>query len=380
MRIVYLINAPGPGVSGAGQHTLSLAAQDLARGDEPLIVAPHGSGMLAAATSTGVSSTEAPMTALPWDVATLRSVVAAADADVVHAMSFVPLVLAGVLGRPHAEASGRARRPATFVSYLVDPASHLPMARARFRRLALWIRNNVARRYGSRVDAIFTVSSTIAERLKELGIEGRIIVARGGIDIEQLRERALATFDAPDRHPRIGWAAVDQVPSKGSGVLVEALATVVRTYPDAVCMLTGRTSPELDIPALARSFGVGDHVIMLGLIDDPAPFVRGLDLYVMPSLSEALNTSIMEAMALGVPVVATNVGGTAEIVEDGTTGLLVAPGDAAALAAAMLRVLDDAHLSERIAEAGRQRVEAEFDRRRLYEITAAEYRRATTLA
>lgn len=370
MRIVYLINAPGPGISGAGQHTLSLAKSDLGRGDDPVIVAPAGSGMHLGARELGVRTVAAPMTALPGAVRALRSAVRALEPHVVHAMSFVPLILAGY--------GGRQRDTATFVSYLVDPASPHPMARSRFRWLAMRFRNAVARRYARDADAIFSVSQTIANRLEELGIRGNIIVAYGGIDLVAVHERAKKSFEPASGSPRIGWAAVDQVPAKGSGVLVEALARVTANHPDAVCMLTGRRSPELDIEQVAKRVGVDDHVVLLGLIDDPIPFIARLDLYVMPSLSEALNTSIMEALALGIPVVATDVGGTREIIEHEVTGLLVPPGDVDALASAMLRLLDDQALATRLAEAGRARVEARFDRRALYALTAEQYRAAVT--
>jgi glycosyltransferase involved in cell wall biosynthesis len=85
---------------------------------------------------------------------------------------------------------------------------------------------------------------------------------------------------------------------------------------------------------------------------------------------------VIEAMALGIPVVATDVGGTREIVEHGRTGLLVPAGDAAALAEAVLQLLNDPESARRMAQAGRARVEQEFDRKRLYETTVAEYRSA----
>lgn len=370
MRIAYLINAPGPGISGAGQHTLSLAASDLARGDEPTIVAPEGSGMHEGARAIGAASIAAPMTALPWDIGALRARLDALDPHVVHAMSFVPLVLAG-----HSGTGGRA---ATFVSYLVDPASAHPMARSRFRWLAMRVRNAVARRYSGNVDAVFAVSQTIADRLGELGIRGNIVVARGGIDVADVHRRAAKPFSPPPGSPRIGWAAVDQVPAKGSGVLLEALSRIVEGHPKAICMLTGRKSPELDLDQLAAEKNIGERVHLLGLIDDPIPFIACLDLYVMPSLSEALNTSIMEALALGVPVVATDVGGTREVIEHEVTGLLVEAGDAGALAAAMQRLLDDTALAKRLADTGRARVEELFDRSKLYELTARHYREALT--
>jgi glycosyltransferase involved in cell wall biosynthesis len=88
--------------------------------------------------------------------------------------------------------------------------------------------------------------------------------------------------------------------------------------------------------------------------------LAAVNVSVLPSLSEGLSNSILESMAAGVPVVATAVGGTPELVEDGVTGYLVPPRDAAALAAAITRLLDDPTLARRLGEAGRRRVVERF--------------------
>ena len=90
-----------------------------------------------------------------------------------------------------------------------------------------------------------------------------------------------------------------------------------------------------------------------------------MDLYVQPSVAAGMPNSVLEAMAAGLPVVATAVGGTPEVVLDGETGLLVAPGDPSALADAMLALLADRRLAEAFGQAGRARVETHFSEERM---------------
>jgi glycosyltransferase involved in cell wall biosynthesis len=103
---------------------------------------------------------------------------------------------------------------------------------------------------------------------------------------------------------------------------------------------------------------------------------RRAALFVMPSYYETFGISCLEAMAFGLPVVATRAGGLPEVVEDGVTGLLVPPGDSAALADAICRLLADADLRQRLGETGRERVVANFTAERVVQETMAVYERA----
>jgi glycosyltransferase involved in cell wall biosynthesis len=102
-------------------------------------------------------------------------------------------------------------------------------------------------------------------------------------------------------------------------------------------------------------------VLLLGEVGDVAGLLARGRLFVLPSRSEGISLTLLEAMARGLPVVATRVGGTPEVVVDGETGLLVPPGDPAALADAILRLQRDPEAGRRMGEAGRPRVERIFD-------------------
>jgi glycosyltransferase involved in cell wall biosynthesis len=106
--------------------------------------------------------------------------------------------------------------------------------------------------------------------------------------------------------------------------------------------------------------------------DDVRPWLADSDLFVLPSLSEGISITLLEAMAAGLPAVATDVGGNREVIRDGETGLLVPVEDAAALASAMLSVLTDPVQARRMGAAGRERVDADFNINR----TVAAYEQA----
>jgi glycosyltransferase involved in cell wall biosynthesis len=120
--------------------------------------------------------------------------------------------------------------------------------------------------------------------------------------------------------------------------------------------------PEREVLAdEIRRLGVGGAVDLAGERDDVADMLAAADVFVLPTLSEGLPMSVLEAMAAGLPVVAAAVGGVPELVDDGETGLLVPPGRPDAMAAALGRLAADPALRRRLGAAGRRRAEAHFD-------------------
>lgn len=117
------------------------------------------------------------------------------------------------------------------------------------------------------------------------------------------------------------------------------------------------------LQALASELGIAGRVLFAGHQDDVYPWFDSLDVAVTASVGEPFGLVTVEAMALGKPVVGVRSGGTAQIIEEGTSGLLVPPGDAASMATAICRVLSDLSLQERLREHGRRRAEVFSDRR-----------------
>jgi len=123
----------------------------------------------------------------------------------------------------------------------------------------------------------------------------------------------------------------------------------------------------------AADLGLGDRVIFMGFRLDVAEILPEIDVAVSPSLAEAISNSVIEAMAAGLPVVGTRVGGTPEAVEDGVTGLLVPPRDPEALARCIGLLLEDRNLASRLGRAGRRRIEERFSTERMVRATERVY-------
>jgi glycosyltransferase involved in cell wall biosynthesis len=143
---------------------------------------------------------------------------------------------------------------------------------------------------------------------------------------------------------------------KGHDVLLHAAAVVMRTFPDSRFELVGG-GPELPaLRATADALGLEHAVSFLGHREDVKARLEAADIFVLPSRSEAFPNAVLEAMAAGLPVVASGVGGVLEIVRQGETGLIVPPGDAAVLASAICRLMGDPPFAHGLGDAARAEV------------------------
>ena len=204
-----------------------------------------------------------------------------------------------------------------------------------------------------------------------------IAVVPSGVD--------LARFDAlPDRaaaRERLGLApdqpAVGSVAAltdhKGHRYLLEGWRTVLERHPRARLLLAGRGELEEDLKAHAAGLELGDSVRFLGFCDDIPGLLSALDLFTLSSHLEGLCTSLMDAMAAQLPVVATEAGGIPEVVDTGRTGVLVLPRDGRALGEALAEVLGDPGRRARLGRAGREKALAEFGFERMVERTLTVY-------
>jgi glycosyltransferase involved in cell wall biosynthesis len=147
---------------------------------------------------------------------------------------------------------------------------------------------------------------------------------------------------------------------KGIDVLLKALARLASDGLEPVLWIAGEGEEHSNLERLSTRLQLTKQVRFLGQRDDVADLIQASDLVVLPSRLEGLGVAALEAMALGRPVVASNVGGLAEAIDDEHTGLLVPPEDPAALAAALARLTQDPALRRRLGDAGPQRIEAEY--------------------
>jgi glycosyltransferase involved in cell wall biosynthesis/peptidoglycan/xylan/chitin deacetylase (PgdA/CDA1 family) len=187
----------------------------------------------------------------------------------------------------------------------------------------------------------------------------RLSIVRNGI---RFTEAPRSAPDAAARTALAGWPASALIGTvgrferrKGLDVLVDAFALLARARPGVGLALVGEGPLQGELERQVRTLGLSGRARLCGRRDDVAEVLSALDVFVLPSHAEGLSIALLEAGAAGRPVVATSVGGNGEVVRDGHTGLLVPPGDAAALADAVGRLLDDGAAARRMG----QRVAAE---------------------
>ncbi|MEF7613959.1 glycosyltransferase [Aquincola sp. MAHUQ-54] len=164
------------------------------------------------------------------------------------------------------------------------------------------------------------------------------------------------------------------IPRKGHRVLIDALPAVLARQPQTKVLLFGQGPQVEPVRQLIAERGLGANVQIAGFRSDLERVVPSLDLVVHPAATEGLGVSLLQAASCGIPIVATRAGGIPEIVQPGLNGELVEPGDAPALAQAMLKLLGDARLRRQYGDAARQWVLAHFSVDAMVEGNLAVYR------
>ncbi|HWO83452.1 MAG TPA: glycosyltransferase [Solirubrobacterales bacterium] len=302
----------------------------------------------------------------------------------------LPLGLAGARRVPALARLLRRERPAVFHAHMSSPvACKWGLAAAVLARVpavlgtvqvgayeppnrsAYWQLRALARG----VDRYLAVSREIAVELTEkLGWPAeRVEVVYNAVDTERA-----AVAAPPGLREQLGGSATRPLvltparlnPQKGHRVLLEAVAEV----PDALFLLAGDGPERAPLEAEAERLGLADRVRFLGRREDVPQLLAVCDVFALPSLYEGSSLAVLEAMAAGIPIVSSAIGGTDELIEDGRSGLLVAPGDAKTLAAALRRALGDEELRRSLAGRARDRVDAGLTREQMADRVTASYR------
>ena len=217
-----------------------------------------------------------------------------------------------------------------------------------------------------RMDAVVCVSEGQAVKVRRAGVPPeRAPVIRNAIRAEAfgppdpaVRESLMGLF--PTRPGRIVAAAGRLSPEKGFDLLIETAARLAPHWPDVGFVLFGDGPLREDLTKQIAERGLQGRFVLAGFRPDLERVLPACDLAVSSSHTEGLPVVVLEEMAAGLPVVATAVGGTPEVVEDGVTGSLVPPGDAAALARAAAELLAAPERMRAMGQAGRRRVETHF--------------------
>jgi glycosyltransferase involved in cell wall biosynthesis len=216
-----------------------------------------------------------------------------------------------------------------------------------------------------RVDQVLSVSADLTSRMAaemRFPVE-RIRTIRNGVDLSRFAQRdrrgARELLQLPPDALVIGTVG-RLVPVKNQALLLDAIARLHAEGIHVVGLLAGDGPLRQELTARADALGIAAFVRFLGERQDVERVFAAMDIFVLPSVSEGMSNTIQEAMASGLPVIATRVGGAGELVADGKTGILVPSRDVEALSGAMARLASDAHLRQVLGEAGRHRARHEF--------------------
>jgi glycosyltransferase involved in cell wall biosynthesis len=233
-------------------------------------------------------------------------------------------------------------------------------------------------KYRRGADAYAAISQHVARALVDAGVvPERVRVVPSGVDLERLarrRDRAAVRRElGVGDDVRVVGTVAALTAEKDVGGFVQAAVSVRARVRETRFVVVGDGPLRASLAAQARALGVEGDVVFTGFRDDALDLLHAFDVFVLSSYAEGLGTSIMDAHALGVPVVATRTGGIPELVEDGVTGLVVAPREPAALAGAIVRFLGDAGLRAACAREGKAR-SARYDYRAMVYKTLDLYR------
>jgi glycosyltransferase involved in cell wall biosynthesis len=224
-------------------------------------------------------------------------------------------------------------------------------------------------------DLTTNVSRAAVERYIDVGVAParKMRYVPNGIDLVRFvstpgdRERLRRDLGLGDRPVLLSVGRFE--PEKDHAGLLRAFEALRRTTPEAVLLLVGRGDLEAEVQRQAQSLELGDGVRFLGTRDDVPALMNAADVFVMSSWWEGLPLVLLEASAVGLPIVATDVGGNAEIVAHEVSGLIVPPRETAPLAGALQRVIQmSAEERQAMGKAGRARIEAEYDIERTLDV------------
>jgi len=234
------------------------------------------------------------------------------------------------------------------------PIGKSPLARARYRAAERIVANS------KWVAAQAAASGAPREKIVVV-YEGAAIPPR--FTAEQ-RQRARARWGIWQSTMLLGCVGV-LLPDKGQEWLIRALAEVKKEFPSAKLLLAGDGPCRARLESLAQELALNDDVIFAGFVKEVESVYAALDVFLLPSFFEALNNSLLAAMAYEIPSIAFNKGALEEIIEDDKSGLLVSGPDVAEISAAAIRILGDKELSISLAREGRERVKARFSSERM---------------
>ncbi len=288
---------------------------------------------------------------------------------------------------PKAELLGQLAARLARVPVVVDTFRGIydPADNGRFRR---WVLAAMSRLAAGCADLVLCQSREAMEAMvrEKRCAPNRIALLGNGIDIRQFDRARLSPRDLKAARKELGIDSTRPVVGfvgrlvreKGILDLFNAMRLVRAQLPDTQLIVVGPTDtdkPDAISPELAKDYGLSEGCVFTGLRTDMPRLYGLMDVFVLPSSREGFPRAPMEASAMGLPCVLTDIPGCREVVEHGRNGLLVPVGTASALASAIVALLTNKDLSERMGRAGRQKAIESFDEERVFSLVKAAYAR-----
>jgi glycosyltransferase involved in cell wall biosynthesis len=293
----------------------------------------------------------------------LRSLIEAENPDILHSWIFAANSYARLI-------AGKKRGPKVVISERCVDSWKSPWQ--------LWL----DRRQIGRTTRLIGNSQSVAEFYRSLGVpQERLVVIPNAVEIPNSpaadRDQALAKFDIPPGSHVVGFAG-RLAPQKRVKDIVWAMQLLKQLRDRVYLMLVGDGPERESLFELARHMECEHLVRFVGHRDDAARLIGLFNVFWLASDFEGMSNSIMEAMAAGVPVVATDIPPNRELVVDGQTGFLVKVGDSVGMAQFADRILADPALAQRLGDAGRERMRTSFSVEKMVEAHAELYRQVLT--
>jgi glycosyltransferase involved in cell wall biosynthesis len=344
-----------PHASGAERQALAQGVEMAKRGHEVHVVTRFIAGMPEDDEFQGIRihrwvkpSTKGPLFAVSFVAGVIRALMKLRpNYDLIHTHQALWEAVATGLGRDLFEKAPILVQPASSGFY--GEAEELSRTKG-FR---------VLRRLAIRNPMFAAISADIARQWHALGVpKNRIVRTASGVDAEHFRPGPSSVAASLPAGPKVLFTGRLH-PQKNLDVLIDAWPDVMKSSP-ASLVLVGDGVDRQRLESKAKELGIADSVHFTGAQADPAEFLRAADLFVLPSVAEGMSNSLLEAMASGLPCVASEIGGNTDLLDQGRTGWLAAPEDRPGWTAAILRVLQDPALGRFVGGEARRRIEEEF--------------------
>ncbi len=340
------------GIGGTERQVLNLVqGLDTSRFGVEVACLKRWGALLPEMEATGVPITEYKTTSLYnhmaiWNQMRFLKHLRKRNIEIVHTYGFH----SNVFAIPAARLAGAA----AVVASIRDTGEHLTPMQRRVEKL-----------FCRMADCVVTNAEAVRKRLTDEGYAAeKIVVIHNGIELTRYARKPAESglhreLGVPSNTPLVAvFARLNEL--KGIEYFLRAVAGLIHRFKHVRFLVVGDGSSRLELEKYAQQLGLTKHVVFLGFRLDVPTLLSEISVSVLPTLSEGLSNSLLEAMAASVPVVATRVGGNSEVVQGGITGLLVPPRDSEALGRAIAQFLDQPSLGTKFGLAGRERVTKRF--------------------